>query len=180
MRARDGNERAFVELLERFEGRFRSLVQRMLKKYPSVQRWEATDDVYQNAIIRLHRSLQDASPSTVKEFIGLTATQIRRELIDLARHYYGALGLGKNHHTDGAERNQIVVSAGQAPDSLDDWTDFHQSVANLPPEARESFELIWYAGLTQIEAASLLGISRRTLIRRLNVARRHLSESCFD
>ena len=68
-----------------------------------MKRWSETDDVLQNAMLRLHRSLAEIQPECPSQFYGLAATQIRRELIDLARHYYGAQGIGARHHTDGGQ-----------------------------------------------------------------------------
>lgn len=41
----------------------------------------------------------------------------------------------------------------------------------LPEEEREIFDLLWYQGLTQAEAANLLNISDRTVKRRWQSAR---------
>src|SRR5262245_35464825 len=67
----------------------------MLKGYPNVRRWEQTDDVLQNAVIRLHRALQQLTVQTPLDFFRLAALNIRRELLDLARHYYGPQGRGR-------------------------------------------------------------------------------------
>ena len=72
----------------------------MLREYSKVKRWEQTDDVLQNAMLRLHRSLVEVKPESPRQFYGLAATQIRRELIDLARHHYSEKGIGENHETD--------------------------------------------------------------------------------
>ena len=46
-------------------------------------------------------------------------------------------------------------------------TEFHQKVdVGIPEEERAVFSLLWYAGLTQGEAAQALDISERTLRRR--------------
>src|SRR5438445_6691932 len=77
--------------------RLRRLTRKMLKGYPGVQRWAETDDVLQNALLRLLRALNEVQPSSAREFLGLAATQIRRELLDLARHFYGPHGTGANY-----------------------------------------------------------------------------------
>src|SRR5262249_56346137 len=60
---------------------------RMLRRFPAVHRWEQTDDVLQNAQLRLLRALQAVTPDSTRAFFGLAAEQIRRELLDLARRY---------------------------------------------------------------------------------------------
>ena len=76
--------------------RLQTLAHVMLRDYPRVKRWEETADVLQNALIRLHRALQTVIPPSPRDFFRLATLQIRRELVDLARHYYGPEGIGAN------------------------------------------------------------------------------------
>src|SRR5437764_3186934 len=94
-----GEQAARDELLALASDWLRRLVAVMLRDYPRVGRWEQTDDVLQNALLRLWRALHDVRPATAREFCGLATLQIRRELVDLARHYCGPLGLGAHHAT---------------------------------------------------------------------------------
>ena len=180
-----GNETAFGSLVGRVDSRMRELTRRMLRQYPGVRRWEDTDDVFQSALIRLHRSLEATQPESVRGFLGLAVTQIRRTLIDLSRHYFGVYGKGSHHHTDGQGRaaddpgavlDRVTGKAFSEPVSLDEWTAFHEATQRLPDEEREVFDLAWYAGLPQSEIARLLGISVRTVIRRLHRARASLRQ----
>ncbi len=57
------------------------------------------------------------------------------------------------------------------PSSLAEWTDFHQAVDRLPEEVRRVFEAVWFGGVSQEEAAQLLGLSLRTLQPRWAAAR---------
>jgi RNA polymerase sigma factor (sigma-70 family) len=170
-RLRQGDTAARNEVVERACERLRRLTRRMLRNYPGVRRWSETDDVLQGAMIRLHRSLSQVHPDSTGRFFGLAATQIRRELIDLARHHYGPEGNGANHHTDGGEEVEKSLDGKGEPNSLIEWTIFHQHVEQMPEEQREVFELLWYKGLTQPEAAEVLGISLATLKRRWQSAR---------
>ncbi|HBE70402.1 MAG TPA: sigma-70 family RNA polymerase sigma factor, partial [Planctomycetaceae bacterium] len=182
--ARDGDRSAFDTLLARFEGRLRILTKQMFRSFPGLRRWEETDDVFQAAMIRLHRSLADAHPNDARHFIGLCATQIRRTLLDLSRHYFGKLGPAAKHETSGGGRaadapggKLELAQRSSEPISIEDWTAFHEAIASLPEEQREVFELIWYTGLGQQEAADLLGLNRRTIVRRLQAARLQLTET---
>ena len=105
-------------------------------------------------------------PATVREFFGLAATQIRRTLIDLARHHFGPHGEAGRYQGDVGQ-----AAGGCRPESLQDWTDFHEAVERLPGPEREVFHLVWYGGLTQNEAAGLLGVSVPTVQRRWYAAR---------
>ena len=151
----------------------------MLKGYPRVKRWPETDDVLQNAMMRLHRSLVEVKPETPRQFYGLAATQIRRELIDLARNHFGPHGIGANHHTDGG----AVVAAktdNHEPEDLEAWTRFHEQVEQLPDQQQEVVGLLWYEGMSQPEAASVLDISLATVKRRWQAARLTLFENLKD
>src|ERR1700694_2240596 len=86
-RMRDGDAAARDELLRPVCGRLERLTRKMLKAYPTVQRWEDTGDVFQNATMRLLRSLQEVRPDSTRAFFGLAAEQLRRELLGLARHH---------------------------------------------------------------------------------------------
>jgi RNA polymerase sigma factor (sigma-70 family) len=183
-RMRGGDEAARGELLNCACQRMRHLAHQMLRNYPRVQRWEQTDDVLQNAVIRLHRTLQHVQVETSRDFFRLAALNIRRELLDLAKHYYGPQGQGAHHATN----PDISLSGhGQAPADKADlstepgrvaaWTEFHQQIEALPPEEREVFDLLWYQGLTQAEAAEVLGVSERTVKRRWLSARLALRDA---
>lgn len=170
-RLEQGDHVARNEVIEHACERLRRLTRRMLRNYPGVRRWTETDDVLQGAMMRLHRSLSQVRPESTRLFFGLAATQIRRELIDLARHHFGPEGNGANHHTDGGEAVEKSLDGRSEPNSLIEWTNFHCQVDNLPEEQRSVFDLLWYKGLTQPEAAEVLGISLATLKRRWQSAR---------
>ncbi len=179
---------AFDELAQSATERLRALAHAMLRKYPQVKRWEDTDDILQAALIRLHRSLGEVKPQTTREFFGLAATQIRRSLIDLVRHYYGPLGHGANHHSQGGgkatdDSRGVLTGAIQAteqPESLLDWVEFHNAIDNLPDDEQEVFKLIWYGGLKRKDIAALLGVADKTVLRRFNRARLRLQELLGD
>ena len=100
---RAGDTTARQRLIEHSCERLRGLARKMLRRYPKVHRWEETDDVFVEAVTRLHRALETVQPESPRHFYNLAATQIRRVLIDLSRRYYGAEGLGSHHDT--AARN---------------------------------------------------------------------------
>jgi RNA polymerase sigma-70 factor (ECF subfamily) len=160
--------------------RLRRLARQMLQSYPRVRRWEETDDVLQNALLRLYRSLKDVPPASVVDFLRLAALNIRRELLDLVKHYYGPRGHGAHHVSLDPDQDGTPPAAGQAsldPDRLAMWSEFHQQVERLPDEERAVFDLLWYQGLSQPEAAEVLGVNERTLKRRWQSARVKLHDA---
>lgn len=154
------------------------LTRKMLGDFARVRRYEETDDVLQNALVRLVRRLEAVRVSTVGEFFRLAAGEIRRELIDLARHYYGPLGAGRNEasmpEASSPDGDGTPVDPGERtgdPSRLALWTDFHEAVERLPADERDVFSLIWYHELGQEQVAGLLGISVPTVKRRWLTAR---------
>ncbi len=188
-----GDVAARDRLLERAGHRLLSLTRRMLRGYPHLQRWEQTDDVFQSAVLRLYRSLGDVRPASIGQFFALAATQIRRTLIDLARHHFGPEGAAGRHQSSvgSGQRTEAASDSGPArsdepPETLDAWARFHEAVESLPSDERDVFSLIWYGEANQREAAELLGVTERTVLRRLIRARLLLHESlkkvreCFE
>ncbi len=178
-RFRDGEQPTQEMLLALAFERLRALTRKFLNGYPSVRRFEQTDDVLQNAAIRLSRALESVHPQSAREFWGLAAIQIRRELVDLARHYYGPLGEGANRADvaagtsirDDSEKRFDPTDPTDGPHTLSEWTELHALVQELPDRERETFDLLYYGGLSQSEAANVLDVDVRTVKRRWRAAR---------
>jgi RNA polymerase sigma-70 factor (ECF subfamily) len=111
--------------------------------------------------------------------MALAATQIHRELIDLARHHAGPRSFAANHATshgrpDAADDRAPAGAAELTPaprESLDRWTLFHEAIASLCNDDREVFHLVWYLGADQQTIARLLDCSTRTVKHRWRRAR---------
>jgi RNA polymerase sigma-70 factor (ECF subfamily) len=181
-RLKAGDDSARTELIAAASNRLRRLAQKMLRSFPGVQRWEDADDVLQNASVRLHKALQELQPESLEHFLHLAALQLRRELIDLARHY-----AAKNaaHATPGPHDNSERTPSPGAepaddthePNRVVDWTEVHEAIETLPVQHRIMFDLLWYHELTQEEAGELIGLSRRQIINRWQQARRELLQA---
>jgi RNA polymerase sigma-70 factor (ECF subfamily) len=156
--------------------RLLKLTRKMFHQYPYLQRWEQTDDIHQNAMIRLRRALSNVRVESVRHFLNLAALQIRRELIDLARHHFGPEGQARHHHTDSilSSGNSTIKLAQQQPDDIASWTEWHTAIDNLDPELREIVNLIFYEGITQEEASEILNIPLRSLKRKWQTAKLEL------
>jgi RNA polymerase sigma-70 factor (ECF subfamily) len=170
-RAIAGDEAAVDALLRNWGDRLTVLTRRMLGDFQRVRRWAETDDVLQNALIRLVGALRDVKPQTPREFLALASLQIRRELLDLARHYYGPQGIGANHESRppadaSGSGTSDPADVHQEPVSLAQWSELHELINTLAAEDREVIGLLFYQGLSQAEAAEVLNVSLRTLQRR--------------
>jgi RNA polymerase sigma-70 factor (ECF subfamily) len=157
-RYRTGESGALDALVRRVQDRLDQFARRMLGSFPGVRAREQTPDVVQGALIRLSRALKQQAPGSVAEFFKLAATQVRRELLDLARRH---------------GRRPAGPLVGDPPDpaagdlaELDRWAALHEAVERLAEEPREVFSYTFYHGWTQAQIAGLLGVSDRQ-VRRL-------------
>jgi RNA polymerase sigma-70 factor (ECF subfamily) len=179
-RLHDGQSNVRGELLNYAFDRLQWMVKKMKRGYERVGRWEQTDDIVQNASLRLYEALGQVEITDARHFFGLAALQIRRELLDMCRHYYGPLGAGANHqtqvHPPPADRSQRPAVFDRAelsadPQKVQEWGDFHRHVNELPETEREVVDLLWYHELSQDEAARILGVSTRHVKRLWRSAR---------
>lgn len=181
-----GDPDAREQLVEASCERLQRLTRRLLDDFPSVRRWESTDDVFQRFVLNLYRSLSEVRPQNGRAFLGLAAVQIRRKLIDLARHYrlenqaYKSSERVSDSELGDAGSVESVAHLTAGPATLQRWTEFHQLVDELPPEEREIMGLLYYQGLSQSEAAEILQVSERTVKRRWREARLKLHQLLGD
>jgi RNA polymerase sigma-70 factor (ECF subfamily) len=167
-RHRTGEESAANEVLAHCQQRLKILTRQMLRRFPQVRLWEDTSDVFQNVQIRLLRTLRDIRFETPTDFLRLAACQIRRELIDLSRQR-------RPVPVDPTGSDSGTVAEGDDdPYRLAIWEEIHSRIAAMPEADRQLFDLLYYQGLRQAEAAALLGIPIRTFKRRWQVARTRL------
>jgi RNA polymerase sigma factor (sigma-70 family) len=186
-RLKTGDTSARDELIRHSCEQMRQLVGKIMRKYDRLQRWVDIDDVLQNAVVRLLHAMDSVPIDSVQSYFSLAALQIRRELLDLCRHYFGPHGLGANHESanvmDSGEGDpRPVHRPAAAEDTLADqydlsfWSDFHEVMETLPPGERNLFDLIWYHGMTQAEAALVLNLSEAKVKRLWAAARERMKK----
>ena len=160
---------AVRELLERSAQRLQLLCASMIRRsYPRLARPPlnlAADDILGAVAERLMKAMRDVRPASVREFFGLANQHMRWELNDLARRL--------DEHTPPIEITQDIAEpnaasdAGPGPNARRLLEAFDQ----LGAEEREVLGLIRIQGLTHDEAAEVLGVSTKTIQRRLNRGR---------
>lgn len=157
-RWRAGDLNARDELLRAAYPRLELLARKMLHGFPNVRPVNDTQDVLQNAVLRLERSLRQVQPppATTRAFFGLAALEIRRTLLDLARS-------PDARHPGERPRWDEMPDERAGSDDLERWTAFHEAVERLPAEEREVMGLVFYHGWTQKQAAELFGVTERTV-----------------
>lgn len=184
---KSGDGDASRRLLDVSMDRLRTLSRKILADIPGVKRWEETDDLLQNASVRLWKALERSHPPTTLDYYRLAAAVIRRELIDLSRHYFGPQGIAANQAKTWVREGESQIPAAEAapdqtydPQQLGRWTEFHEYVDKLPEEDRTLFDLLWYQGMTLGEAAETMGAAERTVRRRWKTARVNLYRALLD
>jgi RNA polymerase sigma-70 factor (ECF subfamily) len=182
-----GDPRAREALVARTRERLRQLSRRMLGDFDRVRRFVDSDDVTQNTLLRLLRRLEAHPPASPAEYFAAAAQEIRRELLDLVRHYYGPRGPGRRETALPLAKSADSRTPGAEPSAhthdprrLALWTELHEQVERLPEEERAVFDLLWYHSLTRAEAADALGVSEPTVKRRWLAARLRLQAALGD
>ena len=175
-RAVTGDVEARQRLLELTRDRLMHHARRFLHgRYARLEPFAQTDDVVQQLYLKIlqqqDRFWVDARGEPVRtlaEYFGHTSAWMRDVLCDQLRQAYGR-----------DDNRPAVVPLDGGPsdtgprhepssDTLDGakvqrWTEFHEAAARLPEDLRAVFDLLWYQGMTQAEAAALLGVAVPTV-----------------
>ena len=149
LRAGDGSARE--RLIRWPRARFVALARAMLRRLPRSGAGRRPTTCSRPPSCGCTGASARSRPEGVRHFDNLAAAQIRRELIDLARSYYGPRGSAPSTtptaSTPAARLAQVADRAGK-PESLESWAAFHEAVDRLPDEERGS----WICSGTRADA----------------------------
>lgn len=159
---RQGSREAQDKLIRRCVARLQRMAGAMLYGFPAVRGETEPEDIVQAASMRLLRALKKVQPGSMRDFYGLAAEQIRRELLDLARR--------RRPPTTG----EIPEEAAPSDADMDRWTALHEAIAELPAEQREVVDLVFYHSWTHARIAELFQVDERTIRRHWKAAREAL------
>src|SRR6516162_7367073 len=123
-----------------------------------------TDEMVSAVVERLLKAMRSVRPQTVRQFFALVNQHMRWELNDLARRLDEQptlVELDEKRMTGPLSSNSMLTPNGRR---------MLQAIDQLPEDEREVFELVRVQGLTQVEAAGVLGVCAKTVQRRLNGA----------
>src|SRR5262249_40124530 len=167
------------ELLERAVGRLRLLCATFLyKSYPRLTRPPVnleTDELLSDVVARLLTALRTTRPPTVRQFFALANQHMRWQLNDLARR------LDQQPAAAALPEAGVAAPASSTASGLGpDGRRMLGAIEGLPADEREVFDLVGIQGLTHAEAAAVVGVSEKTVQRRLNRARLLLAERLAD
>jgi RNA polymerase sigma-70 factor (ECF subfamily) len=120
------------------------------------------DEMLSAVVERLLKALRGVRPETVRAFFALANQHMRWELNDLARRL--------DKEARAVELRESIVAAPQTSGSQisPNTRRILEAIDKLPEEEREVFELVRVQGMTHPEVAQLLGISAKTVQRRMN------------
>jgi RNA polymerase sigma-70 factor (ECF subfamily) len=123
---------------------------------------------------RLLKALRAVRPETVRQFFALANQHMRWELNDLARR------LDEQPAAVELREGLVPVPASSGSGLTPEGRRMLDAIGDLPEDEREAFDLVRVQGITQIEAAQVLGVSAATVKRRLNRSLRFLTEKLGD
>jgi RNA polymerase sigma-70 factor (ECF subfamily) len=120
------------------------------------------EEMLDAVVERLLKAMRSVRPQTVRQFFALANQHMRWELNDVARRL--------DEQPRAVEVREHMVPAPASSDSIltAEGRRMLQAIDSLPEDEREVFGLVHVQGLTQSEAAEVLGVSIRTVQRRLN------------
>lgn len=168
-------------LLSRSVARLHTLCATLLHRdYPRLTRPPLnlqSEEMLSAVVERLIKALREVRPGTVRQFFALANQHMRWELNDLARNL--------DAQTQAVELRESAVGGPSPANSSTSSSGPHmirilEAIDGLPEEEREAFYLIRVQGMTQPEAAAVLGVSTRTVQRRVNHTLRLLAEKLGD
>jgi RNA polymerase sigma factor (sigma-70 family) len=149
----------------------------LYRSYPRLTRPPFTlqaEEVLSAVVERLLKALREARPQTVRQFFAMTNQHIRWEMNDLARR------LDEHALTGGIDDVAIVSMESSGSELNPNARRILEAIESLPENEREVFSLIRIQEMTHTEVAGILGVSTKTVQRRLNMGLLLLTEKLGD
>lgn len=149
----------------------------LFRSYPRLTRPPLnlqSEEMLSAVVERLLKALRSARPGNVRQFFAIANQHMRWELNDLARRL--------DEQTTAARLDENVSALPETTDSQLSPVArrLFQAIDDLPEEEREVFELIRLQGMSRGDAAEILGVSIKTVQRRLNRGLFLLTQSVGD
>ncbi len=132
------------------------------------------DELLSSVVERLLKALREVHPANVRQFFALACRHMRWELNDLARRLDeqpAAVELNDGLMPTPPSSGSCLTPAGQR---------ILAAIERLPEDEREAFDLVRIQGLSQPEAAQVIGVSVITVKRRLNRGLQMLAATLRD
>jgi RNA polymerase sigma factor (sigma-70 family) len=120
------------------------------------------EEMLDAVVERLLKAMRSVRPQTVRQFFSLVNQHMRWELNDVARR------LDEQPSAVAVCEDMVPAPASSGSALSPNGRRMLKAIDDLPDDEREIFGLVHIQGLAQGEAAEVLGVSVRTVQRRLN------------
>jgi RNA polymerase sigma-70 factor (ECF subfamily) len=121
------------------------------------------EEMLSGVVERMMKALRRVQPKTVREFFALANQHMRWELNELARKL--------DHEAHAVELSESAIGSPKSSQSSSQVSPntarMMAAIEGLPEDERETFSLVRVQGMTQADAAAVLGVSVKTVQRRL-------------
>jgi RNA polymerase sigma factor (sigma-70 family) len=171
-------EPAVRALLDRSVRRLHRLCDSFLhKSYPRLTRPPLNlqaDELLGAVVERLLKALRETRPTSTRQFFGLASQHMRWELNEMARRLDNQPAIEDLH-------DESIPAPASSDSGLSPGTHrILEAIEQLPEGEREAFELVRIQGMSQAEAAKVLGISVATVNRRVSRSLQLLADALGD
>lgn len=122
------------------------------------------EEMLSGVVERMMKALRKVHPRTVREFFALANQHMRWELNEFARR------LDREAHAVEIRESNVGAAATTGQDSSrisPNAARMMAAIEALPEDERETFSLVRVQGMSQSDAAEVLGVAMRTVQRRL-------------
>jgi RNA polymerase sigma-70 factor (ECF subfamily) len=171
-------EPVIQQLLDRAVRRLQVLCTNLLyRSYPRLARAPMNlqpDELLGAVVERLLKAMREVRPQNVRQFFALAHQHMRWELNDLARR------LDQQSPEEPLSEEKVPAPPSTASHLSPEGLRMLEAIDKLPEEEREVFGLVRIQELTYSEAANVVGVSPKTVQRRLNRALVLLTEQLDD
>jgi RNA polymerase sigma-70 factor (ECF subfamily) len=149
----------------------------LYKSYPRLTRPPLNlqaDELLGAVVERLLKALREARPTSARQFFALASQHMRWELNETARR------LDEQPAAEELHEEEVPAPASSGSGLTLDARRMLEAIERLPEGEREAFELVRIQGMSQPEAARVLGVSVATVNRRLARGLQLLADALGD
>jgi RNA polymerase sigma factor (sigma-70 family) len=171
-------EQVVRSLLDRSVRRLHGLcVSFLYKSYPRLTRPPLNlqaGELLGAVVERLLKALRETRPTSTRQFFGLASQHMRWELNEMARR------LDNQPAVENLHDESMAAPASSGSGLTPGAHRILEAIEQLPEGEREAFELVRIQGMSQAEAAGVLGVSAATVNRRVSRSLQLLADALGD